>query len=272
MASILSADEYNDIIHINRPVKTRPGQVFISADSPAQILQICREQTLAQGRILYEVHDTGSPIVVGYIVPNAVSQLAANHKDGVNLRSWDNYNFDQQRKLRRAHWQLRKQFPRLPAIAAKDIAQQVVSEGWTDDKQELEITVAKYALQEWTSFEFRLEALVVKLPALPDASTIGADEFDKAKAERDQEILRLAKQVFRQVKPRFREVLRSWLPVHTGHRELSALYRRRKVAATAAREETVGLRSLSMPAGIGLMHHGGMETIANIMLHADVFT
>jgi len=238
-------NEYNDLIRIPPSTHPSPGRTFIEAAAPTHIMQICREHTFAQGRILYEVYDADDARVLGYLVPNTVSRLATTYKHGINLASWNKVDLDQLLKLRLAHWELMQKFPRLPDIAAKAISEKAAAQGWKGDKNVLETKLVDYALHEWTSYDFRLE----------QAPNAGPSK---------------TKEVAEHVKPRLREVLRSWLPLHTAQRDVFLLYRRHELV-DAELQEVIGGSKLDMPPSIGLQNYGGSETVANITLRPDDF-
>lgn len=271
MAPLLPADEYNDIIRHCQPVAAPVGYTHVSAYSSPHILQICRDHTFARGRALHEIPEAVTRNLIGYILPAAVFELARRYTDGVNIDSWRTYSDHQQRLLHNAHWVVKKRFPRIPDIAAKEIPEKAWRQRWQGDKDELEDMVVQYALHGWTSHDFRFES--DRLLVVPGRYVVGHEDPSKAAIAYDKRIGSRYIGIFKIVKPRLRQVLRSWLPTDFGMRELSLLYRKYDLQEDV--EQSQKWRNCASP-GMGgdltVMSYGGAETMANITLQADFFT
>jgi hypothetical protein len=152
------SSEYGTIVAIFRPFNLPPGYTYISTTTPWHYQKICRNHTLARGRILCEARDSGRPLVVGYAVPDGVARLARNFKDGVFLDHWDELRPTQTRTLKYTQAILAIKFPRMPALDVREIAEKAERTGWKDDKEALEAIVVEYVKHEWTGFDLRWKA------------------------------------------------------------------------------------------------------------------
>jgi hypothetical protein len=136
------------------------------------------------------------------------------------------------------------QFPRMPLTSAKMIAEdywrKIRSRPFR--KRDLEDCIVEHAMRCWTSYEFRVY----------DARQRTA----------------VAREI---IKPRMRDVLKSWLPPPeeipvTGKDELLELFERHELLDSEEwlGEEDDGAEKWSALRYAGLRHFGGEETVANV--------
>lgn len=257
MVSAHHFDEYNTIVSLTRPFSTPIGQTYISTyDAPLNVLQLCCSRTLGRGRILYEVHDEGSSGVIGYVVPTDVSQFAHKYKHGVSLAGWNGCGYVQDQVLRRAFALLQRRFPQIPEVDAKEISELALQRRWRYDEDMLEEVVVDYILHEWTSYDFRIYG------SGEDPARSGR-ELSMRFGEKHQ-------QVFEIVKPRLREMIRSWLPGQVIGRDLNAFYARHRLSDDSSQgkeDSTTEVRYDTTRS-----YYGGAETIANITTRPSAFS
>lgn len=144
----------------------------------------------------------------------------------------------------------------MPNIAAKEIAEHAERFRWKSDKVELEAMVVNHVTREWSSFDFRMEAFVATLP-LPYSAAMA----DKLIGEE-------SRKVFEIVKPRVREVLKSWLSREKSGRQLTEFYKKHKLCSDDGKVESYN----TIVGDIEIRDYGGAETAANVGLRSTVFT
>jgi hypothetical protein len=225
------SSEYGTIVAIFRPFNLPPGYTYISTTTPWHYQKICRNHTLARGRILCEARDSGRPLVVGYAVPDGVARLARNFKDGVFLDHWDELRPTQTRTLKYTQAILAIKFPRMPALDVREIAEKAERTGWKDDKEALEAIVVEYVKHEWTGFDFKMEGCAMNLPDIQHPYVVRYDVANKEWRKHQLLIHQKEDQVFEEVKPRMREILKDWMPEHMSDREQASFMKKHKINA-----------------------------------------
>ncbi|KAK4540075.1 hypothetical protein LTR36_009816 [Oleoguttula mirabilis] len=252
-----SADfsEYDEVIRVNPSqdyeILKRDGYAFISEQKPLAARQYCRDMTLARGRILYQVWDQWTAQTLGYIVPEEILSEAKAYRPGSALNPWPEEPAHTRNLLQHVYERLTIQFERIPHTAAKSVAEEIhhALRRRPMTKRAIEDAVVEHVRLRWTSYEFRVKNMVPSL-------------------QRECEVVEM-------IKPRMREVLRSWLPQYISGEALVELWERHglldadadtngvvEIGGEVAGGETFEDVAFRRPA---LFYHGGLETPANLV-------
>ncbi|KAF2773361.1 hypothetical protein EJ03DRAFT_129808, partial [Teratosphaeria nubilosa] len=247
--------EYEEVIRIDISqdaggIDAKPGHMFVSEGQPLSIRQYCREMTLARGRLLYEIWDSWNRRLLGYIVPTSVHNDALVTRPTAALSPWLDEPHQKRRLLTHYHDTLLAQFPRMPRHSAKTISEKYFSTSrHRFSALALENCVIEHVKTFWTSYTFRVNEV--------------------RQGRREVEAL---------IKPRMREVLKSWLPFPqemplTGKDEVRELFERH--ALLDDYEEDGGFVERQSPVKVkvqdwdgvlrwnALRHCGGLEGLGN---------
>lgn len=237
--------EYTTILRLPPGTPAAPGSTFIPSHSPPTVRQLVRDLTLARGRVLYEIHNSYEGRVLGYISPWVVADIAFRYRDGVGSAAQK-----VEPEGRRAMAVLREMFPRMPEFAALRVVEKVGKgrERCSGRESELEEKVVGLVKDEWTSFEFRMEQVRHSdlLGRSPLSSTGRRETQVSWWRERRQRPL-VEEQILETVKPRIREVLRSWLPADITNLKLAALWERHGLLGPDYEKDTEKTTSWSGP-------------------------
>ena len=202
---------------------------------------------------------------MGYIVPSSIAEIARKYgREGEGMAAWVNLPLQQKNRLREAWTVSLRLFPGMPAYAARVVAERAVWERWDErDNRAMEERVVSHIRHEWTIYEFRLESAG---QSQGKGSAANSDEQQDGDSVRQW--MRSKLEILEIVKPRIREVTKSWLPQDTSATELVLFWRRHGLLDSADsgkegfRQEDVLLTKTS------LMDYGGGETIANLVSNA----
>lgn len=229
--------EYGQVLRIAHTTEAPAGHCYLSDQADPILVQYCRDATLAQDRLLYDVWNFYESRHLGYLVPVSVFQTA--DKSITYADDWAKYPKDKQIKLRDAHCALTRIFPKLPALSAKRLAEMVVYERRSMAKKNIEKMVVDHARHEYTDNDLRLEG--------------GAY---------DRKLGRMSiAEAHHVIAPRMREVLKSWLPEDIAGGDLGSFYRRYDLFEPGSKD---GLGLDVVEAHWTLQYYGGQETVANI--------
>lgn len=265
MVSSNPIGEYSDLIRLSPDdFQTFSGCTFISASTTPPVPQLCRELTLARGRILYEVFDEWNESITGYVVPASVAEVVSQYERGLSTEAWNSLPLHRRNVLKHAHRMLDERFPRMSSIAAIRVAERAEWERWNGEKMSLEEKVVDHVRHEWTSYEVRLE-YVKKYDRSPTAWSGAPERIDAHWRDHKQQIENKKEHIREIIKPRMREVLRSWLPQDISEPELGRFWRRHSLYVSGAGEDGVSR-------GAVLQNYAGLETIANLVSRADAFS
>ncbi|KAK5122955.1 hypothetical protein LTR85_003520 [Meristemomyces frigidus] len=234
--------EYGELIRVtpsqDYEIMRYDGYTFVSEQKPLAARQYCREMTLARGRILYEVWDQWTEQVLGYIVPEKISNEAKAYTPGSALSPWPEEPTPVRSLLQHAYDRVTISFERIPHIAAKSIAEAIhhTLRRRPLTKRAIEDSVVEHVRHRWTSYEFRIMNM----------------------KQKETEVLEM-------INPRMRDVLQSWLPQYVSGEALVELWSKHMLL-DADDSQQVGGRAVDVAfTRTTLLYHGGLETPANLV-------
>lgn len=237
--TFLGASEYEQVIRLeatyDHDVLVPPGYIFVSDWKPVAARQYVRETTLARGRILYEVWNTWANAILGYACPEDILTEAKAYRPSSVLSLWPEEPGRARCSLQHNYDRVKHQFPLAPHVAAKAVAEHLSdrSRACPIKKRDVEDAVVEHVKLKWTSHGFR-----------------GLHMH-----QRPQEVEEL-------VRPRVRDVLRSWLDEHARGDALIQLWDRHGLRESSDDREKKALDDLSFET-CSLTWYAGKETLGN---------
>ena len=268
MASLALQNEYSEVIRLPYDCETPPGHTFISSKSPIAVQQLSRELSLARGRIIYEVWDTWTHTIAGYAVPSDIARLASLYKHGVSTKIWNELPSHRKGLIMHAYMVMMQRFPRIPEIAAIRVAEEAERDRWNGERSGIDDRVVNHAKHEWTSYQLRVQYFH-QFNQRPSAWS-GLQGFYARRDDYMKRLRNTKEQALEDMKPRMREVLRSWLSEDISYAELAKFWRRHELYDSSkgegrCRKEDGLFESLS------LQYHGGLETPGNLICKVEGF-
>nr|POE68818.1 hypothetical protein CFP56_66832 [Quercus suber] len=142
----------------NDDEETTPGYAYLTANEPLSKLTYCREMTMAQGRLLYEVADRDTDVVIGFLVLQAVLDEYIAHDPAKGISVWRQIAYDERAVLCHTYGTIIRRFPgfRTHPVAAKMMAEEYcrqTSEMITAHGTEM--LAVRYVRDHFTSYQFR---------------------------------------------------------------------------------------------------------------------
>lgn len=232
-----AADEGGRVIRVTRHVQYPADHMFLSSKEPSEIMQYARDATMARGRILYEVIDAyrGQNGVIGYIVPASILSEAIQNGRKIHGSAQHRHHLSQQERaaFADARRTVLDQFPGIDETAVRLVVERLLrSHGTHITRSNMEKAVVDYIIYMWTSYRFRVDQGESKASAMEA------------------------------VKPRVRELLKTWLAPNVPTAGLYDLWRR---------WDLLDARMEGFHPSSALTYYAGKETMANLVGRSRAF-